>query len=54
MSLVQAVICDEFVFVAGEQKLNLSGSGVLHNFRKIFRLNKNVIIGLSGSMDDNY
>lgn len=54
MSLVQAVICDEFVFVAGEQQLNLSNGGVLHNFRKIFRLNKDVIIGLSGSMDDNY
>lgn len=54
MSLVQAVICDQFVFVGGEQQLNLSGGGVLHNFRKIFKLNENVIIGLSGSMDDNY
>ena len=54
MSLVQAVICDEFVFVAGEQQLNLNSGGVLHNFRKIFKLNENVIIGLSGSMDDNY
>ncbi len=54
MSLVQAVICGEFAFVAGEQQLNLSNGGVLHNFRKIFKLNENVIIGLSGSMDDNY
>ena len=54
MSLVQAVVCDQFVFVAGEQQLNLSSGGVLHNFRKIFKLNDNVIIGLSGSMDDNY
>ena len=54
MSLVQAVICDEFVFVAGEQQLKLNSGAVLHNFRKIFRLNDNVIIGLSGSMDDNY
>lgn len=54
MSLVQAVICDQFAFVAGEQQLNLSSGGVLHNFRKIFKLNENVIIGLSGSMDDNY
>ena len=54
MSLVQAVICDEFVLVGGEQKLNLSGGGVLHNFRKVFKLNDDVIIGLSGSMDDNY
>lgn len=54
MSLVQAVICDEFVFVAGEQQLKLNSGAVLHNFRKVFRLNDNVIIGLSGSMDDNY
>lgn len=54
MSLVQAVICDEFAFVAGEQQLKLNSGAVLHNFRKIFRLNDNVIIGLSGSMDDNY
>lgn len=54
MSLVQAVICDEFVFVAGEQQLKLNSGAVLHNFRKIFKLNENVIIGLSGSMDDNY
>ena len=54
MSLVQAVICDEFVFVAGEQQLKLNSGAALHNFRKIFRLNDNVIIGLSGSMDDNY
>ena len=54
MSLVQAVICDEFVFVAGEQQLKLNSGAVLHNFRKIFKLNDNVIIGLSGSMDDNY
>lgn len=54
MSLVQAVICDQFVFVGGEQQLNLSSGGVLHNFRKIFKLNENVIIGLSGSIDDNY
>ena len=54
MSLVQAVICDEFVFVAGEQQLKLNSGAVLHNFRKVFKLNDNVIIGLSGSMDDNY
>lgn len=54
MSLVQAVICDQFVFVAGEQQLALNNGAVLHNFRKIFKLNENVIIGLSGSMDDNY
>ena len=54
MSLVQAVICDQFVFVAGEQQLNLSGGGVLHNFRKIFRVNESVIIGLSGVVEDNY
>jgi len=54
MSLVQAVICDQFALVCGEQRLNLVNGGVLHNFRKIFKVNDNVIIGLSGSMDDNY
>ena len=54
MSLVQAVICDKFAFVAGEQQLNLSNGGVLHNFKKVFRVNENVIIGLSGAIEDNY
>lgn len=54
MSLVQAVICDQFAFVCGEQQLNLNNGGVLHNFRKIFRVNDNVIIGLSGMVEDNY
>ena len=54
MSLVQAVICDKFAFVAGEQQLNLNNGGVLHNFKKVFRVNENVIIGLSGAIEDNY
>ena len=54
MSLVQAVICEDFAFVAGEQQLNLSSGGVLHNFRKIFKVNQDVIIGLSGTIEDNY
>lgn len=54
MSLVQAVICDKFTFVAGEQQLNLNNGGVLHNFKKVFRVNENVIIGLSGAIEDNY
>ena len=53
MSLVQAVLCDQFAFVAGEQQLNLSSGGVLHNFRKIFKVNETVIIGLSGVIEDN-
>lgn len=54
MSLVQAVICDQFALVCGEQQLTLNNGSVLHNFRKIFKLNEYVMIGLSGSMDDNY
>ena len=54
MSLVQAVLCDRFALVCGEQQLNLSSGGVLHNFRKIFKVNENVIIGLSGVIEDNY
>ena len=54
MSLVQAVLCSEFALVCGEQQLNLTSGGVLHNFRKIFKLNEYVIIGLSGVVEDNY
>lgn len=54
MSLVQAVICDRFALVCGEQKANLDNGGVLHNFKKVFKLNENVIIGLSGVIEDNY
>ena len=52
--LVQAAMCDQFVIVCGEQRLNLSNGGVLHNFRKIFKINEHVIIGLSGAIEDNY
>ena len=54
MSLVQAVICDQFALVCGEQQLNLNSGGALHNFRKIFKVNENVMIGLSGIIEDNY
>ena len=54
MSLVQAVLCSDFVLVCGEQQLNLNSGGVLHNFRKIFKVNEYVIIGLSGVVEDNY
>lgn len=54
MSLVQAVICDRFALVCGEQQANLDNGGVLHNFKKVFKLNENVIIGLAGVIEDNY
>ena len=54
MSLVQAALCGQFAIVCGEQQLNLSTGGVLHNFRKIFKVNPNVILGLSGAIEDNY
>ena len=54
MSLVQAVLCSDFALVCGEQQLNLNSGGVLHNFKKIFKENNDVIIGLCGAMDDNY
>ena len=54
MSLVQAVLCDQFALVCGEQQANLDNGGVLHNFKKVFKLNENVIIGLSGVLEDNY
>ena len=54
MSLVQAVLCDRFVLVCGEQQANLDNGGILHNFKKVFKLNENVIIGLSGVIEDNY
>ncbi|MCI8552838.1 MAG: hypothetical protein K2P22_03490 [Lachnospiraceae bacterium] len=54
MSLVQAVICDQFALVCGEQQANLDSGGVLHNFKKVFKLNECVIIGLSGVIEDNY
>ena len=54
MSLVQAVLCDQFAIVCGEQQANLDNGGVLHNFKKVFKLNQNVMIGLSGMIEDNY
>lgn len=54
MSLVQAVLCDRFALVCGEQQANLDNGAVLHNFKKVFKVNENVIIGLSGVIEDNY
>jgi len=54
MSLVQAVLCDQFALVCGEQQANLDSGGVLHNFKKVYKLNETVIIGLSGVLEDNY
>lgn len=54
MSLVQAVICERFVLVCGEQQANLENGQILHGFRKIHKLNDDVIIGLAGVVEDNY
>ena len=54
MSLIQAVLCDQFALVCGDQQANLDNGQILHNFRKVFKLNDNVIIGLAGVIEDNY
>lgn len=54
MSLVQAILSSQFVLVCGEQQANLSDGTVRHDFRKVFKINKNVIIGLTGTIEDNY
>lgn len=54
MGLVQAVICDQFALVCGEQQANLDNGGVLHNFKKVYKLNEEVIIGMAGVIEDNY
>ena len=54
MSLVQAIICDRFVLVCGDQQANLDDGSIRHNFRKVFKINKNVIIGVTGMVDDNF
>ena len=54
MSLVQAVLCDRFVLVCGEQQANFQDGQILHGLRKVYKLNKDVVIGLAGTVEDNF
>ena len=54
MSLVQAIICNQFVLVCSEQQANLSDGTIRHDFRKVFKINEAVILGMTGIIQDNY
>ncbi len=53
MSLVQAVISNHFIIVCSEQRANFDNGTVDENFKKVFKINQNVIIGMAGSISDN-
>jgi len=53
MSLVQSIIYKEFLLVCGEQKASFTNGIISNNFNKIFKISKDVIIGLTGTIEDN-
>ncbi len=54
MSLVQSIIYKDFCVICGDQKASLSNGTIRHDFRKIFKLNNKVVIGITGDIQDNY
>lgn len=53
MSLVQAYIYKNFILVGGDQLAILSNGQVIDNFVKVRKINNNVIIGMSGTIEGN-
>ena len=55
MSIVQAYITKNFVVVGGDKRAMTTNKEIAsENFKKIVRINKNIIIGMTGSITGNY
>lgn len=53
MSLVQALMCEDYVLVCAEMKAKLDDGRILEDFKKIYKLNDDVIIAFTGTIEDN-
>lgn len=53
MSLVLAIISDSFILVCGDQRAIFKNGKSNENFNKVFKLNKNIVIGTAGDISDN-
>lgn len=55
MSLVQAIVTEDFALVCGDTRsVNLDGSSRKDTYNKVIRLNKNIIFGVTGDVKDNF
>lgn len=50
MSLVIGVACGEFVVMGGEGKAVLSNGQIITDFRKVFKINNHILIGIAGTL----
>ncbi len=50
MSLVIGVACGEFVVMGGEGKAVLNNGQIITDFRKVFKINHNILIGIAGTL----
>ena len=50
MSLVISVACGEFVVMGGEGKAVLDDGLIITDFRKVFKINNNILIGIAGTL----
>lgn len=50
MSLVIGVACEEFVVMGGEGKAVLDNGQTITDFRKVFRISNNILIGIAGTL----
>ena len=50
MSLVISVACGEFVVMGGEGKAVWDDGLIITDFRKVFKINNNILIGIAGTL----
>ncbi len=50
MSLVIGVACENFVVMGGEGKAVLGNGQTITDFRKVFKINQNILIGIAGTL----
>lgn len=53
MSLVQAFIYKDYIVVGGDSRATFINNTISETYRKVFKLNKFVIVGLTGSIGAN-
>ena len=51
MSLVIVFLSENFAMLCGEQRLTYKDGTTYENFKKVFRLNNNLAIGITGELD---
>lgn len=53
MSLVQAIISNSFILMCADKRITFNSGEISDDFIKIFKLNNNILIGITGNTEDN-